>query len=128
MISNSKIVSFVATTDAASAKNFYESVLGLALVYDDSFAMAFEANGTILRVQKVQELSPAPFTVLGWDVADINSEVDELVERGVVFNRYEWLTQDERGVWTAPGGAKIAWFKDPDGNTLSLAQIDQDVL
>lgn len=123
MISDSKIVAFVATKDAAGAKNFYENVLGLNLVSDDSFALVFDANGTMLRVQKVQELNPAPYTALGWDVTDISSEVEELVKRGVVFNRYEWLPQDERGVWTAPGGARIAWFKDPDGNTLSLTQF-----
>jgi catechol 2,3-dioxygenase-like lactoylglutathione lyase family enzyme len=123
MISDSKIVAFVATKDAAGAKTFYETVLGLKLVSDDSFALVFDANGTMLRVQKVQELNPAPYTALGWDVTDISSEVEELVKRGVVFNRYEWLPQDERGVWTAPGGARIAWFKDPDGNTLSLTQF-----
>jgi len=123
MISDSKIVAFVATKDAAGAKNFYETVMGLKLVSDDSFALVFEAHGTMLRVQKVQVLNPAPYTALGWDVADINSEVDHLVQRGVVFNRYEWLPQDDRGVWTAPGGAKIAWFNDPDGNTLSLTQF-----
>ncbi len=123
MISDSKIVAFVATKDAAGAKTFYETVLGLKLVSDDSFALVFDANGTMLRVQKVQELNPAPYTALGWDVTDISSEVEELVKRGVVFNRYEWLPQDELGVWTAPGGARIAWFKDPDGNTLSLTQF-----
>jgi catechol 2,3-dioxygenase-like lactoylglutathione lyase family enzyme len=123
MISESKIVAFVATKDAPSAKTFYENVLGLRLVSDDSFALVFDANGTMLRVQKVQELNPAPYTALGWDVTDISSEVEELVKRGVVFNRYEWLPQDDRGIWTAPGGARIAWFKDPDGNTLSLTQF-----
>jgi predicted enzyme related to lactoylglutathione lyase len=123
MISDSKIVAFVATKDAASAKTFYENVLGLRLVSDDSFALVFDANGTMLRVQKVKELNPAPYTALGWDVTDIDAEVEELVKRGVVFNRYEWLPQDDRGIWTAPGGARIAWFKDPDGNTLSLTQF-----
>jgi catechol 2,3-dioxygenase-like lactoylglutathione lyase family enzyme len=123
MIGDSKIVAFVATKNAAGAKTFYENVLGLRLVEDDSFALVFDANGTMLRVQKVQQLSPAPYTALGWDVADINAEAEELVKRGVVFNRYEWLPQDERGVWTAPGGARIAWFNDPDGNTLSLTQF-----
>jgi len=123
MISNSKIVAFVATKDAASAKTFYEEVLGLTLVSDDPFALVFDANGTMLRVQKVQELNPAPYTALGWDVADIDAEVDELVRRGVVFNRYEWFLQDHRGIWTAPSGGRIAWFSDPDGNTLSLTQF-----
>ena len=123
MISNSKIVAFVATKNAAGAKIFYENVLGLILVSDDAFALVFDANGTMLRVQKVKELNPAPYTALGWDVADIDAEVDELAGRGVVFNRYSWFPQDERGIWTAPSGGRIAWFNDPDGNTLSLTQF-----
>ena len=123
MINNSKIVAFVATKDADGAKSFYETALGLKLISEDSFALVFDANGTMLRVQKVQELNPAPYTALGWEVADISTEVEELVKRGVVFNRYEWLPQDDRCVWTAPGGAMVAWFSDPDGNTLSLTQF-----
>ena len=123
MISNSKIISFTATKNPAGAKNFYEKVLGLKLLYEDMFAIVFDANGTMLRIQKVQEHNPAQFTTLGWDVKDINSEIDELAGRGVIFNKYEGMQQDERNIWSAPGGAKIAWFNDPDGNTLSLTQF-----
>jgi hypothetical protein len=90
---------------------------------DDAFAIVFDANGVMLRVQKVQEHTPPPYTVLGWDVADIHACVKELAGRGVSCERYEWLEQDESGVWASPSGASIAWFKDPDGNTLSLTQF-----
>ena len=123
MLNSSKVVAFVATSEPDGAKGFYEQTLGLRLVSDDTFALVFDANGVMLRVQKVPEHTPPPYTVLGWDVADISASVKELSGRGVTCERYEWLAQDEAGVWTAPSGAKIAWFKDPDGNTLSLTQF-----
>jgi len=124
MLSKSKVISFVATQDAAKARAFYEQSLGLKFIEDGPFALEFDANGTMLRIQKVQEHSPAMHTVLGWQVADIRAEIAALSQKGVVFERYAFLPQDDRGVWTAPSGAKIAWFKDPDGNTLSLTQFD----
>ncbi len=123
MLNNSNVVAFVATSKPDGAKDFYQRVLGLRLVYDDPFAIVFDANGVMLRVQKVQEHAPPPYTVLGWDVADIGASVKELSERDVKFERYAWLEQDELGIWTTPSGARIAWFKDPDGNTLSLTQF-----
>jgi hypothetical protein len=92
-------------------------------VVDDSFALVFDAHGVMLRVARVHELTPAPYTVLGWKVADISAAVKELQIRGVAFERYEGLDQDELGIWKSPGGAKVAWFKDPDRNTLSLTQF-----
>jgi catechol 2,3-dioxygenase-like lactoylglutathione lyase family enzyme len=123
MLNKSNVVAFVATSRPDSAKSFYEQTLGLRLVMDDAFAIVFDVNGVMLRVQKVQEHTPPTYTVLGWDVADIDASVKELLGRGVRCERYEWLEQDELGVWRAPSGAKIAWFKDPDGNTLSLTQF-----
>ncbi len=120
---DSKVISFVATQDPAGALKFYAGTLRLTLVSDDPFAMVFDANGTMLRVQKVHELLPAKHTVLGWEVADIGAKTRELMNRGVRFERYSGLAQDESGVWTAPSGAQVAWFKDPDGNTLSLTQF-----
>ena len=125
MLSQSKIVAFAATSKPESAKSFYEQTLGLRLLTDDPFAVVFDANGVMLRVQKVQAHAPPNYTVLGWDVADIRAEIKELTGRGVRFERYEWLGQDESGVWTSPSGGKIAWFKDPDGNVLSLTQFDE---
>jgi len=123
MLSASRLIGFVATKNPASAREFYEEILGLKRVSDDPFAIVFDANGTMLRVQKVHELLPAPYTVLGWDVEDIHAEVLELAKRGVRFERFEGLPQDEAGIWAAPSGARVAWFKDPDGNTLSLTQF-----
>jgi catechol 2,3-dioxygenase-like lactoylglutathione lyase family enzyme len=123
MLNGSNVVAFVATSRPDEAKSFYEETLGLRLLTDDAFAIVFDAHGVMLRVQKVQEHTPPPYTVLGWDVADIHASVNELSGKGVRCERYEWLGQDEAGVWTSPGGAQIAWFKDPDGNTLSLTQF-----
>jgi len=123
MLNSSRIISFVATQNAARARKFYEETLGLKLASDDPFALVFDANGTMLRVSKVQELSPAKHTVLGWQVANIRAEMEELMKRAVRFERFERLLQDELGVWQAPSGAQVAWFKDPDGNTLSLTQF-----
>ena len=123
MLNKSNVVTFVATSRPDSAKSFYEQTLGLRLVTDDAFAIVFDANGIMLRVQKVQEHTPPNYTVLGWDVADIQASVNELLSKGVTCERYQWLEQDESGVWTSPSGGKIAWFKDPDGNILSLTQF-----
>ena len=120
---NAKIISFVATEEPAEAREFYEKTLGLKFVSDDPFAIVFDVEGTMLRVQKVQELEPAGHTVLGWEVADIRAEIKKLSKRGVRFERFGGLAQDELGVWTSPAGGKIAWFKDPDGNILSLTQF-----
>lgn len=122
MLTNHKMMAFAATTDAARAKAFYEGTLGLKVTSDDPFALALDAGGTMLRVQKVEKHTPPPFTVLGWHSDDIARDVAALTERGVKFERFPGMEQDAAGVWSAPGGAKIAWFKDPDGNTLSLAQ------
>jgi catechol 2,3-dioxygenase-like lactoylglutathione lyase family enzyme len=122
MLDSQKLMAFVATRDAARAKSFYGGALGLRLVSEDGFALVFDANGTLIRVTTVRELNPAPYTVLGWQVDDIESAVRELASAGVTFERYGTFPQDELGIWTAPGGARIAWFKDPDGNTLSLSQ------
>jgi catechol 2,3-dioxygenase-like lactoylglutathione lyase family enzyme len=125
ILATSPLISFVATAHPSQAQTFFEGVLGLRLVSDDPFALVFDANGATLRVAKVDSLSPQPFTVLGWLVADIAATIRQLGERGVRFERYTamGMVQDDLGIWTAPGGAQIAWFKDPDGNTLSLTQL-----
>ena len=123
MLGSSKVVAFVATAAPARAKAFYANTLGLSLVSEDSFALVFDAGGTMLRVSIVQEVRPAGYTVLGWMVPDISVAVGELAQRGVRFQRYDGLEQDAQGIWTAPGGARVAWFHDPDGNTLSLTQF-----
>jgi catechol 2,3-dioxygenase-like lactoylglutathione lyase family enzyme len=123
MLSSSPIIAFVATKDPAKAKAFYRDVLKLKLRADEPFALVFDANGTMLRVSKVKELTVAPYTVIGWKVSDIAAAMKKLAQRGVTFEKYKGLPQDEAGVCTFPEGAKVAWFKDPDGNTLSLTQF-----
>ena len=117
-----KIVAFAATTNPERAKEFYSGVLGLPLVSQDAFALVFDANGVTLRVSSVRQVAQAQYTVLGWEVADIAAKVKELAEAGVKFERYSFPGQDEMGIWTAPGGTRVAWFKDPDGNILSISQ------
>jgi catechol 2,3-dioxygenase-like lactoylglutathione lyase family enzyme len=122
MIATSPIIAFIPTKDAAHARAFYEQQLGLRFVSDDTFAIVMDANGTMLRIVRVGEFTPAPFTILGWQVEDIHKTIAEMSARGVQFTRYPYFEQSTDGVWTAPGGAKVAWFLDPDGNTLSLSQ------
>ena len=125
ILGGSKLVAFAPTTDPAKARAFYESVLGLRLVSDEPpFALVFDANGTMLRVTTVREHTAAPFTVLGWEVASIESTVEQLTAAGVEFLRVPGLNDSTPlPIWTAPGGARIAWFHDPDKNVLSLTQF-----
>jgi catechol 2,3-dioxygenase-like lactoylglutathione lyase family enzyme len=124
LLDSASIMAFTATTDAERAKAFYRDQLGLRLVSDEGFALVFDAAGTMLRVQRVKEVRVAQYTALGWQVPDIAAKVDELERAGVKFEHYGFPDQDEKGIWTAPGGAaKVAWFKDPDGNILGLTQF-----
>jgi catechol 2,3-dioxygenase-like lactoylglutathione lyase family enzyme len=124
LLESASIMAFVATTDAERAKAFYRDQLGLKLVGDEHFALVFDAGGTMLRVQRVKEVRVAQYTALGWQVLDIAAKVDELEKAGVKFEHYGFPDQDQKGIWTAPGGAaKVAWFKDPDGNILGLTQF-----
>lgn len=117
------LVGFVPTLDKAAARAFYEDVLGLRLVVDTPFALVFDANGTTVRVTPVPALTPHPFTTLGWEVTDMTSSVRGLASRGVVFERFEnmGIEQDADAIWHTPDGATVAWFKDPDGNLLSVS-------
>src|SRR3982750_2804475 len=122
-IEGAKLMAFLATRDGARARAFYETTLGFEVVSDDGFAIALNARGTMVRIQKVAAFEPHPFTALGWAVPDIGGAVQQLVAAGVVFERFAGIDQDERGIWQAPSGVRVAWFKDPDGNTLSLTQF-----
>jgi catechol 2,3-dioxygenase-like lactoylglutathione lyase family enzyme len=123
MLNKSHLINFVATSNAETAREFYEKILGLTFVSSDHFALVMEVTGTMLRITKVDKVNPQKHTVLGWDVIDIKKEVRALIERGVKFARFDGIDQDEHGIWTAPGGSMIAWFTDPDGNILSLTQF-----
>ncbi len=116
------VVAFLATADAAKSRAFYEGRLGLTVLDDGPYALVLDLHGTPLRIQKVEKVVAAPYTALGWSVGDIALTVESLAKRGVEFERYGFLKQDARGVWASPSGAQVAWFKDPDGNTLSLSQ------
>ncbi|HLY62973.1 MAG TPA: VOC family protein [Terriglobia bacterium] len=122
MLGSQKIVAFVPTTDFKRARAFYEGVLELNFVSEDSFALVMDANGIMIRVTKVPEFEPQQFTILGWAVANIEQYVSGLQKKGVKFEQYGLPNQDPTGVWSAPGGAKVAWFKDPDGSILSISQ------
>lgn len=123
MLERSALIGFVGVSDLDRARRFYGDTLGLPITDESPFALVADANGTMLRLTAVEQPAAAPYTVLGWDVADIGSMIDQLTARGVQFTRYEGMVQDERGIWTAPGGAKIAWLLDPDGNNLSLTEF-----
>jgi catechol 2,3-dioxygenase-like lactoylglutathione lyase family enzyme len=122
MLGSTNIVAFVPTKDADKARAFYEGVLGLRFVKDDGFAMVLDANGIMIRVAKIKDFTPAQFTILGWQVSEIENVVRGLQKKGVHFEIFGFFKQDELGIWTAPTGDKVAWFKDPDGNILSVSQ------
>jgi catechol 2,3-dioxygenase-like lactoylglutathione lyase family enzyme len=121
MLGSTNIVAFVPTKDAEKARAFYVDVLGLRFIKDDGFAMVLDANGIMVRVARAQ-FTPAQFTILGWQVKNIEKTVAGLQEKGVHFERFGFFEQDALGIWTAPTGDKVAWFKDPDGNVLSVSQ------
>jgi catechol 2,3-dioxygenase-like lactoylglutathione lyase family enzyme len=122
VLGSSELVAFVATTDVEGARAFYRDTLGLALVEESPFALSFDAHGTQLRVTPVGEMTPAPYTVLGWAVDDITATVRALGAAGVRFERFPGMAQDDLGVWVSPSGARVAWFTDPDRNVLSVSQ------
>ena len=119
-----RMIGFVVTSQPEKAKAFYGDVLGFRLMSDDNFALVFDANGTMIRVGKGPAFTPAQSTVLGWDVDDIHAAIGELAPRGVHFEQFNlpFMKQDEFGVWTPPNGDQVAWFKDPDGNVLSISR------
>jgi len=116
------VVTFLITSKPADAIAFYRDTLGLNYLRDDGFALVFDLNGVMLRISKVPSFTAAQHTVLGWESKDIAAGVDKLIQEGVAFERYNNMGQDERGIATFPNGDKVAWFKDPDGNVLSISQ------
>jgi len=122
MLASSKMIGFVPTRDSQKAREFYEGKLGFQFISDDQFALVVRAGETIIRIAKARDFTPTAYTVLGWEVRDIEAMVRWLQERGVVFEEYPFVQDKELGIWTAPTGDKVAWFKDPDGNVLSVSQ------
>ncbi len=123
MLASSKMVGFVPTRDSQKAREFYEGKLGFQFVSDDAFALVVLAGENKIRIAKVpKDFTPAGFTILGWEVQNIEAVVAWLTGRGVAFEKYPFVQDQERGIWAAPTGGKVAWFKDPDGNVLSVSQ------
>ena len=117
-----KPILFAATAKPEASRRFYEQILELQFVSDHPYAMVFDADGVMLRIQKVEQVVPAPYTSLGFEVEDIKLSVSKLNARGIEFEQYPFLEQDDDGIWTTPDGAMVAWCKDPDGSTVSLTQ------
>jgi catechol 2,3-dioxygenase-like lactoylglutathione lyase family enzyme len=120
------LIAFVPTRDPEKARRFYRDTLGLELVGEDAFALVFNAHGVTLRIANVSSVKgfrPAPFTILGWHVPSAERAVRELRKKGVEFERFPGMDQDPLGIWTSPSGARVAWFKDPDGNILSVTEV-----
>lgn len=120
MLGDRPLMAFIPVSDLSAARSFYEDVLGLRVSDEDPYAVVLDAGGTMLRLAQVDGLRPQPFTVVGWQVLDMGTSIDSLASRGVDFISYEGMDQDEKGIWSTPGGDQVAWFNDPDGNTLSL--------
>src|SRR5664279_1339956 len=123
MLDSATAIAFLPSTDLDRSRTFFADLLGLVVQEVTPFACVLSAGGTMLRVTRVDDLRPQPFTVFGWDVPELRAEVAALVAAGLEFTRYDGIDQDADGVWSTPGGDLVAWFRDPDGNTLSLTQF-----
>ncbi len=126
MLENASLIAFVPTRDPQQSRRFYEHILGLEFVSEDPFAVLFRSHGVMLRlanVSTVESFRPAPYTILGWCVDSAESTVRELGKKGVDFERFPGMQQSPLGIWRSPTGAQVAWFKDPDGNILSITEI-----
>ena len=122
MLASGKLVGFIPTTDYDKARAFYENKLGLEFVSLDQFALVMSVGGHKIRIAKVPNYTPLQGTILGWEVQDIKAVAAWLRDRGVTLEKYPFVQDQELGIWTAPSGDKVAWFKDPDGNVLSISQ------
>jgi len=123
MLGSAQIVAFVSTSDPPRSLAFYRDVLGLRLTEESPYALAFDCGGTMLRVQIVKHATVAPYTALGWEVKDIDATIKKLNKAGVAMERFPGMDQDKLGAWSPGGATKVAWFKDPQGHTLSLTQF-----
>jgi catechol 2,3-dioxygenase-like lactoylglutathione lyase family enzyme len=122
MLASGKLVGFIPTTDYDSARAFYEGKLGFTFLSLDQFALVMTVGGHMIRIAKMPNFTPLQGTILGWEVADITGVVNWLKDRGVSPEKYPFVQDRELGIWTTPNGDKVAWFKDPDGNVLSVSQ------
>lgn len=125
MLDNAIFKTFIPTVKPEEAKIFYRDVLGLTFLSEDDYGMEFDAFGTLLRVIIVPKLNTQTFTVAGWNVPDIKATIQQLNSKGIYCEKYnfDFMQQDELGIWQSPEGSKVAWFKDADGNVLSLTEL-----
>ena len=121
-LASSHISGFAPTADSKKARQFYEGTLGLTFEHEDEYVIVFRTDHAMIVMHKLKELQPAHYTVMGWEVADIKKTVSGLTDSGVVFEKYKWMQQDDLGIWKTPADGSVAWFKDPDGNILSVSQ------
>jgi len=126
MLASAKLIGFIPTRDPQKSREFYVRTLGLRFVSEDHFAIVVDSNGMMVRITNVSnagDFKPFPFTILGWNVENAEQTVRELTQKGITFERFPGLQQNAHGIWQSPAGAKIAWFKDPDGNLLSITEF-----
>jgi catechol 2,3-dioxygenase-like lactoylglutathione lyase family enzyme len=123
MLTRNRIMAFIPSSDLDRSRKFYQHTLGMRVLYQDDFAVALISNGVMIRVTQVGKFEPYKFTIFGWEVSDIERAVKKLKSKKIEFLHFGMPDQDESGIWTAPSGARIAWFSDPDGNNLSLTQF-----
>ena len=123
MLAEMDLKAFVPTLSPDKAQFFYQELLGLELMSADEYALEFNAHGVSLRVITVSAFKPHEFTVLGWNVPDLSTLIHTMHSKGIFCERFPFLQQDNLGIWISPRGSKIAWFKDPDGNLLSLTEL-----
>jgi catechol 2,3-dioxygenase-like lactoylglutathione lyase family enzyme len=121
MLGRAPYVGFIPVSGISSIREFYVKTLGLTFVHEDDFALVVDAHGTTIRITPVPDFAPQPFTIAGWSSEDVVSTVARMREAGVVFQLFDGLDQDELGIWHAPGGDLVAWFRDPEGNVLSIS-------
>lgn len=125
VLGDRSLMAFIPVSDLNAAQAFYGGILGIQVTEESPYAVVMDAGGTMLRLTQVDGLRPQPFTIAGWRVPDMGESIDALAARGVTFIRYEGMDQDAKGIWSTPGGDQVAWFKDPDGNTLSLTRFSE---
>jgi catechol 2,3-dioxygenase-like lactoylglutathione lyase family enzyme len=125
MLTDKKVKTFVSTSNVQGSKKFYNELLGFKLLSEDDYGVELEMNNTVLRVVTVAEpIQLQKFTILGWTVPDIHDTINFLKSKDITFEQYSFMEQDELGIWTAPDGTRVAWFKDPAGNLLSIDSKD----
>ena len=123
MLSDAKLQSIIWTSRVSAAETFYRDLLGLRLRGKSDGALVFDVGGSDLRVSPIPSTTPSTHTVLGFSVMDLDAEMALLGARGVSFERFDEFPHDEHGALTTPDGARVAWFRDPDGNLLSIVQF-----